>query len=306
MAIEITTGGITKSFKYFPRDAFYVDANGSVNTSGNGRQVKEAYFNGVKYYPETSNKNVKDDAYSGGYVAKMRGDLVLTGYQPPVEDERGFMRTPGVSSYLRFVCTIIYQTPAQFVRSTLGRAWKMPDAHEDFPVYDPRYLSLPPAEYRFDGITFPADTECVLGGASRADIEFDIALSGPQVFNPVYGKWTTSNGVSTCAAVFDYDIGGPVMHEVLTANQVGNFGIDDNDKQFIIYSHTESNSKKYLCLSMTYLGKVCHPHLTTPDGYSLGDYVYTGPSFHFEHFFPQTIEYVGPVSEAPESAFVLD
>lgn len=54
MAIEITTGGITKSFKYFPSDAIYVDANGSVNTNGNGRQVKEAYFDGTRYYPENT------------------------------------------------------------------------------------------------------------------------------------------------------------------------------------------------------------------------------------------------------------
>lgn len=52
MGIEITTGGITKSYRYYPYDAFYIDANGNLNTSGNGQQVREAYFNGTKYYPE--------------------------------------------------------------------------------------------------------------------------------------------------------------------------------------------------------------------------------------------------------------
>jgi len=42
MAIEITTGGVTKTYRYYPYDAFYV----------NGTQVKETWFNGVKYYPE--------------------------------------------------------------------------------------------------------------------------------------------------------------------------------------------------------------------------------------------------------------
>jgi hypothetical protein len=52
MAIEISSGGVSKTYRYYPRDAFYVDAGGNVNTSGQGQQVREAYFNGVKYYPE--------------------------------------------------------------------------------------------------------------------------------------------------------------------------------------------------------------------------------------------------------------
>jgi hypothetical protein len=52
MAIEISSGGVSKTYRYYPRDKFYVDASGNVNTSGNGQQVREAYFNGVKYYPE--------------------------------------------------------------------------------------------------------------------------------------------------------------------------------------------------------------------------------------------------------------
>ena len=52
MGIEITSGGVSKTFRYYPYDAFYVDANGNLNTSGNGQQVREAYFNGTKYYPE--------------------------------------------------------------------------------------------------------------------------------------------------------------------------------------------------------------------------------------------------------------
>ena len=51
MGIEITSSGVSKTYRYYPYDAFYVDANGNVNTSGNGQQVKEAWFNGVKYYP---------------------------------------------------------------------------------------------------------------------------------------------------------------------------------------------------------------------------------------------------------------
>ena len=52
MGIEITSGGVSKTFRYYPYDAFYIDANGNLNTSGNGQQVMEAWFNGVKYYPE--------------------------------------------------------------------------------------------------------------------------------------------------------------------------------------------------------------------------------------------------------------
>lgn len=52
MGIEITSGGVSKTYRYYPYDAFYIDANGNVNTNGNGQQVKEAYFNGTKYYPE--------------------------------------------------------------------------------------------------------------------------------------------------------------------------------------------------------------------------------------------------------------
>jgi len=52
MAIQISSGGVSKTYRYYPRDAFYVDASGNVNTSGQGQQVREAYFNGVKYYPE--------------------------------------------------------------------------------------------------------------------------------------------------------------------------------------------------------------------------------------------------------------
>jgi hypothetical protein len=54
MGIEITSGGVSKTYRYYPYDAFYVDANGNVNTSGNGQQVKEAWFNGGKYYPEAA------------------------------------------------------------------------------------------------------------------------------------------------------------------------------------------------------------------------------------------------------------
>ena len=42
MSIEITTDGITKRYSYYPYDAFYVD----------GKQVKEAWLDGVKYYPK--------------------------------------------------------------------------------------------------------------------------------------------------------------------------------------------------------------------------------------------------------------
>jgi len=52
MAIQISSGGVSKTYRYYPYDAFYVSANGSINASGDGEQVKEAYFNGVKYYPE--------------------------------------------------------------------------------------------------------------------------------------------------------------------------------------------------------------------------------------------------------------
>ena len=52
MGIEITSGGVSKTFRYYPYDAFYIDANGNLNTSGDGQQVMEAYFNGTKYYPE--------------------------------------------------------------------------------------------------------------------------------------------------------------------------------------------------------------------------------------------------------------
>ena len=52
MGIEITSGGVTKTFRYYPYDAFYVDANGNINANGDGEQVMDAYFNGTKYYPE--------------------------------------------------------------------------------------------------------------------------------------------------------------------------------------------------------------------------------------------------------------
>lgn len=51
MAIVMTSGGVSKTYNYYPYDALYVDANGNVNANGNGTQVKEAWFNGVKYYP---------------------------------------------------------------------------------------------------------------------------------------------------------------------------------------------------------------------------------------------------------------
>jgi hypothetical protein len=71
MGIEISSGGVSKTYRYYPYDAFYVDANGNVNTSGNGQQVKEAYFNGTKYYPEENldalvykcNASITDFAY---------------------------------------------------------------------------------------------------------------------------------------------------------------------------------------------------------------------------------------------------
>lgn len=50
MSIEITTGGVTKTYRYYPYDAFYVD----------GVQVREAWFNNTKYYP---------DDYPNGFVA---------------------------------------------------------------------------------------------------------------------------------------------------------------------------------------------------------------------------------------------
>ena len=53
MAIEITSGGVTKTYRYYPYDVFYA----------NGQQVKEAWLNGVKYYP---------DEYPDGIVA-LRG-----------------------------------------------------------------------------------------------------------------------------------------------------------------------------------------------------------------------------------------
>ena len=50
MSIEITAGGATKTYRYYPYDAFYVE----------GAQVREAWFNGTKYYP---------DDYPNGFVA---------------------------------------------------------------------------------------------------------------------------------------------------------------------------------------------------------------------------------------------
>lgn len=62
MGIEISSGGVTKTYEYYPDDAFYVDANGNVNTSGQGQQVREAWFNGTKYYPVTHPVNRWPDA----------------------------------------------------------------------------------------------------------------------------------------------------------------------------------------------------------------------------------------------------
>jgi hypothetical protein len=65
MGIEITSGGVAKTFRYYPYDAFYVDANGNLNTNGNGQKVMEAWFNGVKYYPEDGREAiVYKDKYS--------------------------------------------------------------------------------------------------------------------------------------------------------------------------------------------------------------------------------------------------
>jgi hypothetical protein len=58
MGIEISSGGVSKTFRYYPYDAFYVDANGNINANGDGEQVMEAYFNGTKYYPENPQDNV--------------------------------------------------------------------------------------------------------------------------------------------------------------------------------------------------------------------------------------------------------
>ena len=58
MGIEITSGGVSKTFRYYPYDAFYIDANGNLNMSGNGQQVREAYFNGTKYYPEDGKRAI--------------------------------------------------------------------------------------------------------------------------------------------------------------------------------------------------------------------------------------------------------
>lgn len=51
MGIVMTSGGVSKTYNYYPYDALYVDASGNLNANGNGSQVKEAWFNGVKYYP---------------------------------------------------------------------------------------------------------------------------------------------------------------------------------------------------------------------------------------------------------------
>jgi hypothetical protein len=40
MAIVMTSGGVSKTYNYYPYDALYVDANGNVNANGNGTQVK--------------------------------------------------------------------------------------------------------------------------------------------------------------------------------------------------------------------------------------------------------------------------
>lgn len=52
MGIVMTSGGVSKTYNYYPYDALYVDASGNLNANGNGAQVKEAWFNGVKYYPK--------------------------------------------------------------------------------------------------------------------------------------------------------------------------------------------------------------------------------------------------------------
>lgn len=58
MSIEITTDGITKRYSYYPYDAFYVD----------GKQVKEAWLDGVKYYPKEIPPEAHDfDCYSAEY-----------------------------------------------------------------------------------------------------------------------------------------------------------------------------------------------------------------------------------------------
>lgn len=53
MAITMTSGGVSKTFRYYPQDAFYVDSSGTISTdSSAGRQVREAWFQGAKYYPD--------------------------------------------------------------------------------------------------------------------------------------------------------------------------------------------------------------------------------------------------------------
>ena len=52
MSIEISSNGISKTYRFYPQDALYVDANGNVNTSGSGRQVTEVWANGEKCYPD--------------------------------------------------------------------------------------------------------------------------------------------------------------------------------------------------------------------------------------------------------------
>ena len=99
MAIEITTGGVTKSYRYFPYDAIYVDASGNVNTSGNGRQVREAYFNGTKYYPEELDVEA---------LCLQREEEPQTGVRPanwgtPISDLDIFLPNVDIATYYRLM-----------------------------------------------------------------------------------------------------------------------------------------------------------------------------------------------------------
>ena len=47
MAIEMTSNGRTKTYCYYPTDVLYA----------NGKQIKEVWVDGVKYYPKIYNEN---------------------------------------------------------------------------------------------------------------------------------------------------------------------------------------------------------------------------------------------------------
>lgn len=252
------------------------------------------------------------------YVCKLRGLYPLTGYTPADPDFHGVPRQ-GVQSNMTVSYVMICQQKQAFTKSVIGSQLqgylgKFNADNQDTGSGDIVQCNA----YRFDGIYFPASHPAVYSSVTsftaRTSLKITIAPSYPRTCNPWYGAAYVIGDNRHITGLMTTEVNTRYLMDVVGTHYTDKIGYikrkknDDNCDLEWSCKYVNKTSRGYLIgvnlsLSGLYASGTC---VREADG---GTYdVETANCRGFSNLFlpPMEIEYCGRISEAPESAFILD